>query len=88
MSQRHPIFAENRYQITYHKKTTAMTNRIFNSKYHQRKRAEAEEWIDDRFGYMEKYAPKEEAPGILHFLFMIFVFFPLATLDLFLYGDE
>ena len=68
--------------------TTAMINRIFDGEYHQRKRAEDEEWIDERFGYMEKYAPKEEAPGILHFLFLIFVFFPLATLDLFLYGDK
>lgn len=65
-----------------------MTNRIFNSKYHQRKRAEAEEWMNDRFGYMDKYAPKDDAPIIVHILFLIFFFFPLATLDLFLYGDE
>ncbi len=88
MSQRHPIFAGNRYPKKYHKKTTAMTNRIFDGEYHRQKREQAEEWIDRRFGYMEKYAPAESAPGILHFLYMIFVFFPLACLDLFLYGDE
>lgn len=68
--------------------TTAMINKIFDGEYHQRKDAEAEEWMKDRFGYMDKYAPKDDAPIIVQILFMIFFFFPLATLDLFLYGDK
>lgn len=68
--------------------TTAMINRIFDGEYHQRKRAEDEEWMRDRFGYVDKFAPADSAPLIIHILFLIFVFFPLATLDLFLYGDK
>ena len=68
--------------------TTAMINRIFDGEYHQRKRAEDEEWMKDRFGYVDKFAPADSAPLIIHILFLIFVFFPLATLDLFLYGDK
>lgn len=62
--------------------------RIFDGEYHRRKREQDEEWLTDRFGYMDKYAPKDDAPAIVHILFLIFFFFPLATLDLFLYGDK
>ncbi len=62
--------------------------RLFDNEYHRRKDHEAGKWMDERFSYMEKYAPTDDTPWILAFLWVVFIFFPVMILDLWLFGDD
>lgn len=55
--------------------------KMFDSAYRRRKEAEADAWLEDRYGYMLDRAPKSENKNLFG-LWAVFVLIPVILFDI------